>query len=207
MMMSPKAAAIALLLASVVNSPVYADDDGGAKPLLEGELETGLSTDWNFSSDDPTAEIVDLYAEAALAVKFNAANWVAFNLGLTLEPVLDPLASTDRYFGDHGLYVDTLNIQVEHAGFMAVAGKFGPGFGTAWDVTPGIYGTDFAEDYELSEMIGFGAASMPSMRVRRGSSRLAATCSTRTTRSSPIRPSLGGGETRPRQAARAIPEG
>jgi hypothetical protein len=158
MMISPKAAAIALLLASVVNSPVYADDDGGAKPLLEGELETGLSTDWNFSSDDPTAEIVDLYAEAALAVKFNAANWLAFNLGLTLEPVLDPLASTDRYFGDHGIYVDTLNIQIEHAGFMAVAGKFGAGFGTAWDVTPGIYGTDFAEDYELSEMIGFGVA-------------------------------------------------
>jgi hypothetical protein len=55
MIMSPKAAAIALLLASVVNSPVYADDDGGAKPLLEGELETGLSTDGTFSSDDPTA--------------------------------------------------------------------------------------------------------------------------------------------------------
>lgn len=156
--MSPKFAAIALLLATTAYSPAYAEDGESTKPLIEGELETGLSSDWTFQSDDPTAEIIDLYAEAALAVKLNAANWLAFNLGLTFEPVLDPQASTDRYFGDHGLYVDTLNIQVEHAGFMAVAGKFGAGFGTAWDVTPGIYGTNFTEDYEYSEMIGFGGA-------------------------------------------------
>jgi hypothetical protein len=157
-MMSPRTAAIALLFALMAISPVYADDDSSARPLIEGELDTGLSTDRIFRSDDPTAEITDLYAEAALAVKLNAANWLAFNLGLTFEPVLDPQASTDRYFGDHGLYVDTLNIQIENAGFIAVAGKFGPGFGTAWDVTPGIYGTGFAEDYELSEMVGFGTA-------------------------------------------------
>lgn len=135
---------------------VVVDED--LKPLIEGELEVGLSGDWIFRSDDPTAEIVDLYPEAALAVTFNATQWLAFNLGLTLEPVLDPLPSVDRYFGDVGLYVDTLNVQVELGNLTLVGGKFAPGFGTAWDITPGVYGTEYAGDYELAEMIGFGAA-------------------------------------------------
>lgn len=32
-------------------------------------------------------------------------------------------------------------------------GKLNPGFGIAWDKAPGIYGTDLAEDYEISERI------------------------------------------------------
>jgi hypothetical protein len=32
-------------------------------------------------------------------------------------------------------------------------GKLNPGFGVAWDKAPGIYGTDLAEDYEISERI------------------------------------------------------
>jgi hypothetical protein len=37
-------------------------------------------------------------------------------------------------------------------------GKIHPRFGKAWDVTPGLYGTDFAEDYEIEEQIGLGIA-------------------------------------------------
>jgi hypothetical protein len=65
---------------------------------------------------------------------------------------------SDRTFGDIGLYVDTLDLEAAVGQATLLAGKFGPSFGTAWDITPGIYGTDFAEDYELSEQIGFGAA-------------------------------------------------
>lgn len=36
-------------------------------------------------------------------------------------------------------------------------GKFTQTFGIAWDTAPGIWGTDFAEDYELSEQIGIAA--------------------------------------------------
>ncbi|MEZ5808902.1 MAG: hypothetical protein R3D65_14670 [Zhengella sp.] len=130
----------------------------GPRPLIEGEFEVGLSSDWIVRSDDPDAEILDLYPEAELTVTFNPAQWLAFNLGLTLEPVLDPLPSVDRYFGDVGLYVDTLNVQVDLGNLNLTGGKFAPGFGMAWDVTPGVYGTEYAEDYELAEMIGFGAA-------------------------------------------------
>ncbi len=148
-------------LASILaTSPALADEtaDNQAKPLVSGELELDFAADWTLDSGDPTAEIVDLYPEGALAIAFNPTHWLAVNLGLTFEPVLDPQPSTNRYFGDLGLYVDTLNIEIEKNGASLVAGKFGPGFGQAWEVTPGVYGTGFAEDYELSEMIGFGVA-------------------------------------------------
>lgn len=38
------------------------------------------------------------------------------------------------------------------------AGKFNPAFGLAWDQAPGIWGADFAEDYEIAEKIGGGAS-------------------------------------------------
>lgn len=141
--------AAALALAT---TPVLAD------PYVEGSLELELGADFGVASDDPGNEITDLFATGALAAKFGLNEHFAFNLGLTFEAVDDPLPFQDRYFGDMGLYVDTLNVEVEYEGFGLVAGKFGPGFGTAWDVTPGIYSTDFAEDYELAEQIGFGIA-------------------------------------------------
>lgn len=127
-------------------------------PFIEAELETTLGNDLVFRSDDPGAEINDFYPEAALALRFGLTPNLSVNAGLTLEPVLDPTPFEDRVFGDLGLYVDTLNLQAETGGFTFVAGKFGPGFGRAWDNTPGVYGTDLVEDYELSEQIGFGAA-------------------------------------------------
>lgn len=127
-------------------------------PYVEGVLELELGDDWVFSSDDPTAEINDLYFSGALGLTVGLTPMLALNLGLTAESVLDPAPSTDRTFGDIGLYVDTLNLEASLGMLTLTAGKFGPSFGSAWDITPGVYGTSFAEDYELSEMIGFGAA-------------------------------------------------
>lgn len=152
--------ALAASTALVCAAPVLADDGQqeaeAAKPLIAIELELGFATDWTFASTDPAAKLIDAYPEAALAITLNATDWLAFNLGLTLEPVFDPV--NDRFFGDLGLYADTLNAQVFLGGLTVTAGKFAPGFGTAWDVTPGVFGTGFAEDYELSEALGFGVA-------------------------------------------------
>jgi hypothetical protein len=38
------------------------------------------------------------------------------------------------------------------------AGKFHPAFGRAWSLGPGLYGRDFAYDYELLEKLGGGAS-------------------------------------------------
>lgn len=150
----------AMTATHLIASPVLAQDEEtpGVFPFIEGTLDLEIGNDLTFSSDDPANELNDLFFTGELAVLLGLTPWLSINGGLTLESVLDPLPMTDRYFGDLGLYVDTLNVQIDVENVSVVAGKYGPGFGTAWDVTPGIYGTDFAEDYELSEMIGAGAS-------------------------------------------------
>jgi hypothetical protein len=140
--------------------PVAAEEAEPAPeyPFVEGTLDLGLGNDWVFHSDDPGNEINDLFFEGALAARFGLTPVFSINTGLTLEAVEDPQPFRDRFLGDIGLYVDTLNLQADIGKATLIAGKFGPGFGTAWEVTPGIYGADFAEDYELAEQIGFGAA-------------------------------------------------
>ncbi|MCB1415460.1 MAG: hypothetical protein KDJ64_03505, partial [Nitratireductor sp.] len=125
-----------------------------AYPAITGSLELELAKDRIYKSDDPLNEIIDVGGSAALAVRMGLVPGLAINLGATLESVLDGEPGEDRYFDGLGLYVDTLNAEFSSGPFTLVAGKFGPGFGTAWDVTPGMYGTTFAEDYELGEMIG-----------------------------------------------------
>ncbi len=126
-------------------------------PYIDGELIWELQGDFTTDSDDPDAELNDVfgYLEIALALHFN--QYFQINAALIGEPVLDPGPREDRFFEDHGLYLEVLNAQINFSdNTNLVAGKFGPGFGTAWDATPGIYGVDFAEDYELAEFIGFG---------------------------------------------------
>ncbi|MDP6121526.1 MAG: hypothetical protein QF450_09030, partial [Rhodospirillales bacterium] len=63
----------------------------------------------------------------------------------------------------HGLYAEEVYAAFafsagEDSSIEIKGGKFTQNFGVAWDVAPGVYGTDFAEDYELAERIGIGGA-------------------------------------------------
>ena len=127
-------------------------------PVVEGALELELGNDWFFRSSDSDNELNDLTANAALGLAVHFNPHLTLNVGLTFEPVLDPHPGASRTFGDLGLYADTLNVQGNFGNFSLTAGKYSPGFGTAWDITPGVYGTDLAGDYELSEMLGLGAS-------------------------------------------------
>ncbi len=59
-------------------------------------------------------------------------------------------------FRNEGAYVEQLYGTARFDPVEIYAGKIHPHFGIAWDATPGLYGTDFAEDYELVEKLGFG---------------------------------------------------
>jgi len=121
-------------------------------PKLTGEITVEIGYDNTFSSQDPTAEVYDLSPTVggAFDLEFNESFLV--HTDLVLEPVLDPTGN--RAFEDLGLYAETLHIQYQMNAFTFIAGKYNPTFGTAWDATPGIYGPDMAEDYQLTERIG-----------------------------------------------------
>lgn len=151
---------IVLATALAIAASVEAGEAAGGPaqvPLLRYSFYLGLAGDRIIHTDAAGYELYDVNPESILAVDYHPAEWLGFHLGLTLESVHGLDAGEDRYFRDLGLYVDTLNVSVEQDGFTAVAGKFTPGFGTAWDITPGIYSSEFVEDYEFSEMIGAGA--------------------------------------------------
>lgn len=127
-------------------------------PRIEIAGPVELQNDYTAESDDPDAEINDLFAtiEPGISVRFTEA--LSIESSLVFEPVQDPDPGDDRFLDDHGLYAQEIYLNYETGRFAAYAGKFNPSFGTAWDLAPGVYGTDLAEDYEIAERIGAGGA-------------------------------------------------
>ncbi|MEP3231705.1 MAG: hypothetical protein ABJN04_08350 [Hyphomicrobiales bacterium] len=131
-------------------------------PLIEGSFVFELESDGIFS-DDGDDEFVDTFntTEVALDVRFNSI--FSLHTDITLEPVEAPNAGPralgdDIFFEDHGFFFETLHLQADFEHFSLYGGKINPSFGSAWDVTPGLYGVDFAEDYEITERIGVGGS-------------------------------------------------
>ena len=140
------------LAACCVPCLAFADE---SYPRLTGAIAIELEDDYTFNSDDPTAEVNDIYTttEAALALEFSPDT--SLNATLLLEPVIDASPNEDRFFNDHGFYAEELYLSHDFGSAAVILGKFDPAYGFAWDVAPGIYGVDFAEDYELTERLGF----------------------------------------------------
>jgi hypothetical protein len=157
-----KAAAFVCALMTVSASlPVRAEDGDEAEkprayPYLKGSVTIEMESDNVFDADDPDAEISDSYNTTTFEVGAHFSERFSLHGTFIFEPVLDADPGEDRFFEDHGLYAEELYAQLTLAPFGLYAGKFNPAFGKAWDVTPGIYGTSLAEDYELTERVGLG---------------------------------------------------
>ncbi len=67
------------------------------------------------------------------------------------------LLNDDQFGEDQGIELEELFLELEIRNLAVFGGKFTANFGKAWDEAPGVYGTDFAEDYEIIENVGFGA--------------------------------------------------
>ncbi|MGB0632101.1 MAG: hypothetical protein ACPGRZ_15535 [Alphaproteobacteria bacterium] len=121
---------------------------------ISGEVSFELQDDWTYKSDDRSNLNNDLYAtiEPSVTVRL-APGWSVFGHAV-IEPVGSPSKFENRAFEDIGLYMEELFIEYSADRFGAKAGKLNAGFGIAWDKAPGVYGTDLAEDYEISERIG-----------------------------------------------------
>ena len=148
------AGSISLWAAPVALADPAAGADEPFTSTFSGEIGAEIQHDSTFDSDDPDAELDNTTAtiEAALTAQFTRS----FSIGATLvfEQVLDQ--DDDSVFEDHGFYAEELFAQYDADWGAVKAGKFNPAFAIGWDAAPGIYGTDFAEDYELAEQIGAG---------------------------------------------------
>ena len=124
-------------------------------PRVEVSIPIEVQNDWTYDSDDPGNKHNQLFT------KIEPEATVHLTRGLTLvghaviEPVRDPDAGEDRAFEDEGIFVEDLYVDYAFGRYGLRGGKFTPAVGGGWDITPGIYGTDFAEaGYEFAERIG-----------------------------------------------------
>ena len=88
------------------------------------------------------------------SVRFQIDRYWSVFAHAVMESIGDPAKFENRRFEDIGLYIEDLFLTYDNGRLEARAGKLNTGFGTGWDRAAGVYGTDFAEDYETSERIG-----------------------------------------------------
>ncbi|HSR55857.1 MAG TPA: hypothetical protein VLN73_06425, partial [Alphaproteobacteria bacterium] len=124
-------------------APATAQPAGNEGPV-KAEIAVELEHDWTTHSDDPDAEIHDTYATIEAGVGVTITEGLSLNSLFVFEPVQDPAPGDDRFFDDHGLYVEELFGEYDGGMFAIRAGKFGQKFGIAWDAAPGIWGTALA---------------------------------------------------------------
>tara|TARA_R110000868_G_scaffold2930_6_gene19958 strand:+ start:10718 stop:11845 length:1128 start_codon:yes stop_codon:yes gene_type:complete len=143
---------LAGLLAAVIS--VTAAQAETKSPRISGEVSFELQDDWTYKSDDRGNLNNHLFATVEPSVTFAIApGWSVFAHAV-LEPSGSPAKFENRMFEDTALYLADFYVEFAEGRFGAKAGKLNPGFGVAWDMAPGVYGSDLAEDYEISERIG-----------------------------------------------------
>lgn len=127
-------------------------------PAIHGLVLFELENDWVADSDDDDAEVNTLYTTISPYLNFALTEHLAVEASLVFEPVQDTDPGDDTEFENEGLYAEELKVSWTTDNYSLFAGKYDPTFGAAWDITPGVFGTTFAEDYQLLEKIGVGGS-------------------------------------------------
>ena len=126
---------------------------------LDGQIGFEIQNDGGYDSDDPDNEQDQLSLKIEPEVTFGLAAGLSIYAHGVLQPVREAQPGESRYFGDNGFAIEDLFLAYETGRYAIQGGKFTPAFGIGWDVTPGIYGSGFAEDgYEFAERIGLAGS-------------------------------------------------
>ena len=125
-------------------------------PALSGEAIFEVQLEQGVDSDDVENERNTIFGRVEVAPTLQFNEHVFIDGVAVLEPVQDFDAGDDIFFENEGIFIEEIKLNYARDAWSVFVGKFNPSFGTAWDVR-GVWGEDFAEDYEITEKIGFGA--------------------------------------------------
>lgn len=118
----------------------------------EGNVSQQGVVELTFDHADSGQDILAATVEYGVAARF-AQGWT-LQMDAVMEPVED--AAGDAAFEGQDAYVETLSLQYAGDTFTFYAGKINPVFGSAADLTPGLYGVEAGEEYQTTEQLGFG---------------------------------------------------
>ncbi len=130
-------------------------------PDSQGEQPTAFSLDGQFVNQlsyermRQGNHVTDLaYDRAAVSAKLQGPAGLSLSTTLRLEPgPSSPAGLVPRHTG----YAETLILRWTQDPWRVFAGKINPRFGAAWSRAPGVFGADYASDYQLREKLGAGA--------------------------------------------------
>jgi hypothetical protein len=142
--------------------PAVAADESkpceGQFPCLQIEYGSWLRFDSIRSKGDGThtRRIYPDKGELNVDLTWNA--WLTTHAEVKSEPARTPRAGSSTILFGHALFLEQAFVNVATERFDVLAGKINPSFGFAYEprIAPGIFAKDFAEDYEITEMLGFG---------------------------------------------------
>ena len=121
-----------------------------------GVLTLTLESDQTLNRANDIPPFNNTYSEPELDWYVNAGKYFSINGLVKMEQVRSVTKSSA--FDAEGAWTEQLYATLNFNPVQIYGGKIHPRFGRAWDDTPGVFGTDFAEDYELVEKLGVGAA-------------------------------------------------
>lgn len=168
---SPKTKPAALMAAvglCVLAAPAWADDAPSSQtdktdpdfPLFVGTSDA-VFEQLHVAASDAAARKTQT---SLLVERLRGGAFVSPGLSLQGELTFAPMRASlrqptkDHVFSDQGLYLQQLYLKAEDDNAMGYVGKFDPQISWMADNAPGVFGADFASDYQVREMLGTGAA-------------------------------------------------
>ena len=146
------------LLAATFLTTLFSASTAEATPSVSGEWVFEAQLEHGYDSDDADNERTNLFGRSELLPTIQLNDKFFIDGTLVLEPLQDSKAGASTVFDQEGIFVENVKLNYQDDAFHAFAGKFNPDFGSAWDWGRGIWSEDFAEDYEVTQKIGFGGA-------------------------------------------------
>jgi hypothetical protein len=149
----------AVVVCLLQTSVVLADDTDF--PVVLGSSDTGILSTHAVGSQVPSRKV----DTSNLLEHLKTGLFLSPSLSLQSELTYEPLRTAYRLphkqhvFSDEGLYLEQLYGKMEYGYLLAYGGKFDVPVSLAADAAPGVFGGDYATDYQLREMLGFGSSA------------------------------------------------